>query len=89
MDTRSGFITSIPEEIEAIPEEHREALTQEEYEELQKVIEAERVKYLEHYRANHRHSEEGRTDKLKPKDAAKKARTRKKIADASRKRNRK
>lgn len=86
MDNRSGFITNIPEEVEAIPEEYREELTQEEYNELQKILEAERVKHLEHMRARER------IDKLSPADKDRnfaKARARKKQADKSRKRNRK
>ena len=86
MDNRSGFITNIPEEVEAIPEEHREELTQEEYNELQKVLEAERIKHLEHMRARER------VNKLSPSDKDRvfaKARARRKAADKSRKRNRK
>ena len=85
MDTRSGFITNIPEEIEEIPKDNREELTEEEYNKLKEILEADRVRHLEHMRARERAS------KLSPADKDRvfaKARARKKAADKSRKRNR-
>lgn len=76
MDNRSGFITNIS----------REELTQEEYDQLKEILEADRVRHLEHMRARER------ANKLSPADKDKafaKTKARKKVADKSRKRNRK
>lgn len=71
MNTETGFISHIPEEI---PEEKRTGLTQEEYEALMKFHEHERPKLLHNMRS---------------KNHSAKKRARKKIASASRRRNRK
>jgi hypothetical protein len=80
VDTSNGFITNIPEEIEDIPEKSREALTKDEYEALLKYVENKRVEALHQMRAKQK------VEKTKAFTDKKRAR---KIADKSRRRNRK